>query len=161
MNYMKELTELNDGSKKAIEKVTRISEMITRMYGSHFLEESDPEFKKKFMAQRMLLVGAIKKLDPASINKHCLGMLKAYKLLDEQLTAKGIKKIPSEKWQVSYAGYDYVIVKTDAELPRKTDVVMASVEELLRGLPNSFHEIKKQFPGAQVTEDFIDDEIPF
>ena len=158
---MKELTDLNDGSKKAIEKVTRISEMITRMYGTEFLKESDKGFKDKFMAQRKLLIAAIKKLDPVSINKHCLAMLKAYKLLDEQLTQKGTKKIPSEKWQVSYAGYDYVIVKTDAELPRKTDVVMASVEELLRGLPGSFHEIKKKFPGAQVTEDFIDDEIPF
>ena len=161
MNYMKELTDLNDGSKKAIEKVTRISEMITRMYGAEFLKESDKGFKEKFMAQRNLLIAAIKKLDPVSINKHCLAMLKAYKLLDEQLTQKGTKKIPSEKWQVSYAGYDYVIVRTDAELPRKTDIVMASVEELLRGLPSSFHEIKKQFPGAQVTEDFIDDEIPF
>ena len=161
MNYMKELTDLNDGSKKAIEKVTRISEMITRMYGTDFLKESDKGFKEKFMAQRNLLIAAIKKLDPVSINKHCLAMLKAYKILDEQLTQKGTKKIPSEKWQVNHAGYNYVIVKTDAELPRKTDVVMASVEELLRGLPSSFHEIKKQFPGAQVTEDFIDDEIPF
>ena len=161
MNYMKELTDLNDGSKKAIEKVTRISEMITRMYGTDFLKESDKGFKEKFMAQRNLLIAAIKKLDPVSINKHCLAMLKAYKILDEQLTQKGTKKIPSEKWQVNHAGYNYVIVRTDAELPRKTDVVMASVEELLRGLPSSFHEIKKQFPGAQVTEDFIDDEIPF
>tara|TARA_B100000965_G_scaffold14140_2_gene10615 strand:- start:3061 stop:3546 length:486 start_codon:yes stop_codon:yes gene_type:complete len=161
MNYMKELTDLNDGSKKAIEKVTRISEMITRMYGGNFLDESDKGFKDKFMQQRALLIAAIKKLDPVSINKHCLAMLKAYKLLDEQLTQKGTKKIPSEKWQVSHAGYDYVIVRTDAELPRKTDIVMASVEEMLRALPTGFHEIKKQFPGASVTEDFIDDEIPF
>jgi len=158
---MKELTDLNDGSKKAIEKVTRVSEMITRMYGANFLDETEKGFKDKFMAQRGLLVAAIKRLDPISINKHCVGMLKAYTMCDEQLTAKGTKKIPSEKWQLHHAGFDYVIVRTDAELPRKTDIVMASVEELLRALPTTFHEIKKQFPGAKVTEDFIDDEIPF
>lgn len=114
--------------------------------------------RAKFDAQAEKFNAAIQSQKLELIKMHAEGMKRAWQALDKAATETGQKPISADVWEVKLpnSGKIVAIVRTSAEAhlvasPDRETWTISEIAHLIDGAGNMVAEIKRTFPGAEIT----------
>lgn len=160
---------------KALDLIATVERHRSAFYDKwgkdRFLHLLDPDLKSRYLEMQNKYSAVIKGSNYLSIITMAEGMMRAFRICDENITKRGHEHLDSAIWDVTYEGNQYLIVKDPEYYQKavrmakkdKTTRTVWHVKELLKLIPeDSFiftDAIKRNFPGAEVLEPTTTEDI--
>lgn len=117
------------------------------------------QLRAAFYRQQDLLNDALVSGDLTLIDIQACGMKRAWQALDQAAAQAGQQPLSADVWEVKLpnSGKVVAVVRTSAEAhliagPDRETWTLAEIARLIDGLDGKVAEIKRVFPGAQITD---------
>lgn len=154
---------------KALDLIATVERHRSAFYDKwgkdRFLHLLDPDLKSRYLEMQNKYSAVIKGSNYFSIITMGEGMMRAFRICDENITKRGHEHLDSAIWDVTYEGNQYLIVKDPDYYQKavrmakkdKTTRTVWHIKELLDLLPADnlafATKIKDNFAGAEIIKD--------
>jgi len=116
------------------------------------------QLRAAFYRQQALFNEAITSGSAVVLDLQCGGMKRAWQALDQAAAQAGHNPVSADVWELKlpHSGKIIAIVKTSAEAhlvetPKRETWTLSEIAHLIDGMDDKVAEIKRVFPGAEVT----------